>query len=84
MPDIVAMRRVSAYRTTDDKLHDTRPRAIRHQAELDLAAWLLNHIADAEAARDLALAIIDAGRGEGSVADMIHRGLTPDAKRGAF
>jgi hypothetical protein len=36
MSEIKAMRRVSAYRTSDDKLHDTRPEAVRHQARIDL------------------------------------------------
>lgn len=39
--DIVAMRRVTAYRTTDDKLHDSRDAATRHQAVIDLTAWLM-------------------------------------------
>lgn len=36
--DIVAMRRVTAYRTTDGKLHDSRDEAQCRQAYLDLTA----------------------------------------------
>lgn len=39
MSDIKALKRVSAYRTTDGKLHDTRIEAERHQGKLDLIAW---------------------------------------------
>lgn len=38
--EIVALKRVSAYRSTDGKLHDTRLDATRHQARLDLASLL--------------------------------------------
>jgi hypothetical protein len=39
--NIAAMRRVSAYRTTDGSVHEDRDDAVRHQAMLDLQALLI-------------------------------------------
>lgn len=40
MSEIKALRRVSAYSTTDDKLHSSRVEAERHQARLDIRGWI--------------------------------------------
>lgn len=42
--DIKAMRRVSAYRTTDDRVHEKRNDAVRWQARLDLCALIARAI----------------------------------------
>lgn len=83
MADIKPMRRVSAYRTSDDRLHNTRPAAIRHQAELDLTAWLSTRIpgGDEQDAKELAILLIDNGPGEDGIIAMIRQGLTPDSKK---
>jgi hypothetical protein len=73
--EIVAVRRVSAYRTTDDKLHDTRPDATRHQAWLDLTAWLGNEIElTHDEAGSLARRLIEEAPGEGGILDMLKKG----------
>lgn len=38
---IQAMRRVSAYRTSDGAVHEDRDTAVRHQAHLDLQGVLI-------------------------------------------
>lgn len=51
--EIVALRRVSVYRTTDGTNHDSRKDAERHQAKLNLAAWLAEALGlDVEGADD--------------------------------
>ncbi len=79
---VTAMRRVAAYRTSDDKLHDTRPQAIRHQAELDLTAWLVTRIpsGEREDAKELAILLIDNAAGEAGIIDLLRQGITPDKK----
>lgn len=52
--DIVAMRRVTAYRTSDGELHDHRPDAQKHQARLDLIQIVTDEsLLNSEAAADL-------------------------------
>lgn len=49
---IVALKRVSAYRTSDGMLHSERKAAVRHQAKLDLEAWISSQSAYASFAGD--------------------------------
>jgi hypothetical protein len=44
MSEIKALKRVSAYRTSDGVLHDTRIEAERHQGSLNLTAWLRENL----------------------------------------
>lgn len=62
--DITAMRRVSAYRTTDGRVHEERNDAVRWQAQLDLRtivdeAFIGTGIADDQLVPDIVTRLID-------------------------
>jgi hypothetical protein len=76
--NIAAMRRVSAYRTTDGTVHEDRDAAVRHQAHIDLADLLAKHIPPSDDQRSMHDFAVELVRDADTVAKLLRlarRGL---------
>jgi hypothetical protein len=73
---IQAMRRVSAYRTSDDQIHGDRVAAVRHQARIDLRNEIISATSLEPGDADiLAGHLIDGGNSTIKLLRNAHKGL---------